>query len=262
MDGHTLQTGMVLHAGQTLHTGSQGAVTLTLSDHSQLTLDPGTTLQVLQLKKFQGTGLTDTVLEMRSGSLDSSVAPNHQGVGRFEVRTPVTVTGVRGTQLRVRAGARGSQHEVLQGQIATLGADRAREQDITVGHGIAYGAAGQSLGIQPLLPAPTLQAPTRAGGGWRLSFPPLPGAAAYRVRVARDAAGAFPESEQTVASPEATVTSRRGGQHYVFVRGISSLGLEGRDASLALEFPWGIVSSDGSPILDGFGEPIRRQADW
>jgi len=262
VDGHPMQSGMVLHAGQTLHTDGQSAVTLILSDGSQLTLDPGTTLQVLRLKKFQGTGLTDTVLEMKSGSLDSSVAPDHQGVGRFEVRTPVTVTGVRGTQLRIRTGDQGSQHEVLQGRIATQGTHRAGEQDVTADHGIAYGTSGQSLGIQKLLPAPTLQTPVSTGGGWRLTFEPIPGAAAYRVRVAQDAAGRFPESEQTVTSPVAMVTSRLGGRHYVFIRGISPLKIEGQEASLALEFPWGVTSSDGSPVLDGFGEPIRRQADW
>lgn len=194
-------------------------------------------------------------MALHSGQLESTVAPDHQGVGRFEVRTPVTVTGVRGTKLRVRTRSDGSQHEVLQGKIATQGSGQ--EQDVRKNQGIAYASSGATLGLQALLPPPVLSAPVRAGGGWRLSLQPIPGADAYRVRVTQDAQGHLQESEQKVTHPTMAVTSRRGGLHYVFVRGISALGIEGQETSLALEFSWGLASSDGTPILDGSGEPVQ-----
>ena len=59
------------------------------------------------MRQFEGTGLTDSVVRVQRGSVESSVAPEGQGVGR-EIRTPVAVTGVRGTRFRVQSGSGGA----------------------------------------------------------------------------------------------------------------------------------------------------------
>src|SRR5690606_7930042 len=104
--------------GDTIRTGENGFVTLTLPDASVLTVPAQSSLSLDRLRVFKGTGLTDTIFTLEDGSLESQVAPQDTGVGRFEIRTPVSITGVRGTQLRVHANDQGSQSEVLTGAAA------------------------------------------------------------------------------------------------------------------------------------------------
>src|SRR3546814_3121055 len=85
------------------------------SDVCSSDLDGATHLE--RLRQFEGNSLTDSILRVQRGVVDSNVAPAGQGVGRFEVRTPVAVTGVRGTRFRVQAGAQGARSEVIEGSV-------------------------------------------------------------------------------------------------------------------------------------------------
>jgi len=254
-DGRPVRPGDVLRAGQSLRSADGGTATLRLEDQSLLTLPPGTTLRLQRLQSFQGTGLTDTRLSIDRGTLESTVAPAGTGVGRFEVRTPATVTGVRGTRLRVHADASGSRHEVLQGGAAIEGPG-GTEQHLDPDRGAAYDANGALLGTHPLLPPPPDPRISR-DGGQRLDFEPVPRAAAYIIRIALDADGARLESSQRVAGPGAPLRARGGGPRYVFVRGIDALGIEGRDAVLAVDsLRIGLTAGDGSPVLAADGAPV------
>ncbi|MGB6217962.1 MAG: FecR domain-containing protein, partial [Castellaniella sp.] len=198
-DGRPVRPGDVLRAGQSLRSIGDGAATLRLEDQSLLTLTPGATLELQRLQSFQGTGLTDTQISIDRGTLESTVAPAGTGVGRFEVRTPATVTGVRGTRLRVHTDASGSRHEVLQGR-AAIADPTGAEQSLGQDRGAAYDARGALLGTQPLLPPP--QGLQMAGSdGQRLNFEPVPKAVAYTVRITLDAEGARLESSRRVAGP-------------------------------------------------------------
>src|SRR5690606_29782511 len=156
------------------------------------------------------------------------------GVGRFEIRTPVSVTGVRGTRLRVRSAQDGSQSEVLHGRahLATSGKQAAV---LRRGEGAATSASGEFLGVRPLLPAPQLAAPTRGGQGWVAQFPAVPGAQAYLVQVAQDDAGTQLISSKRFDSPEVTYGAQGTGTFYVRVRAIDGDGVMGEDA--VLSFP-------------------------
>lgn len=254
-DGQAVRSGDILHAGQLLLSTHNGTATLQLEDQSLLTLPPSTTLQIQRLQSFQGTGLTDTQISIDQGSLESTVAPADTGVGRFEIRTPATVTGVRGTRLRVHTDASGSRHEVLQGGAAIAGPGRA-EQHLEPDRGAAYDANGTLLGTQPLLPPPQNLRIER-GGSQRLVFDPIAQAAAYTIRVTLDANGAHLESIQQVTGPSASLRARSSGPRYIFVRGIDALGIEGRDAILAIDsLRSSLIASDGSPVLTANGTPI------
>ena len=256
-DGKALQVGDTLETGDVLRSG-RGSATLSLEDHSLLTIAPDSEVRVRNLQTFDGAGLTDTVLDLPRGSVESSVAPDDTGVGRFEIRTPATVTGVRGTQLRVHTGESGSRHEVLHGEAAIRNPDQA-EQRLAQAHGAAYDATGALLGVQTLLPAPTLQ--PLAPGASLLTWAPVPGAASYRVQVALDDGGTQLESSRLTAQSSAALAMTGTGLRYVFVRAIDALGIEGSDAMLRIRLLPGLASSDGSAVLDGSGAPIRVGGD-
>src|SRR5690606_21377918 len=186
---------------------------------------------------------------------ESQVAPHDTGVGRFEIRTPVSITGVRGTQLRVHANDQGSQSEVLTGA-AALSTETAGSARLQRGQGAAVTASGKLLGVKTLLPAPDLSEPLRESGSWSISFPPLAGASTYLVRVAGDPKGARLYASQQVSVPQASFRAPGAGTYYVMVRGVDADGLNGMDAVQPFLGLSALQSSDGFPVLTRFGHPV------
>lgn len=254
-NGGPLQVGDTLQTGDILRSSRGSAATLSLEDQSLLTITPDTEVQIQHLQTFQGTGLTDTILKLPHGGVESTVAPEETGVGRFEIRTPATVTGVRGTRLRVRSGDAGSRHEVLHGAAAIQNTSAA-EQKLARDYGAAYDGSGTLLGTQALLPAPALQ-PLATPSASTLTWTAVPGASAYRVQTALDPDGTRLESSQQVTQTQAQLNRSGIGTRYVFVRAIDKLGIEGSDATLHIQNLGGLISLDGQPVLSSDGTPIR-----
>jgi len=259
LDGRPVHEGQTLADGQVLRSTGRGTATLQLEDGSLLTLAPGTELKVGHARAFRDTGLTDTRLDIRQGSIETIVAPEDTGVGRFEVRTPATVTGVRGTRLRVHADAGGSRHETLHGRAAVSGGAGQAEQRIEANQGMAYDEDGTFRGARPLLPAPRLPAAQDVGPDRMLDFPEIPGAVGYHIRASKDADGALLAHSQRFAGPPIRLPAL-GGLYHVFVRAIDDLGIEGRDASIALRLQAGLTSADGLAVLSTDGTPVALQA--
>lgn len=253
VDGQPLQVGMEIDEGATITTEANGFVTLQLADGSKLTLPRGSATQLERLRQFEGAPLTDSILHIRQGEVDSNVAPSGRGVGRFEIRTPVAVMGVRGTRFRVQTSDQGAHSEVLEGNVhlqtqPDQGAG-GRAVALKSGFGAAVGADGD-VQLQRLLPAPRLGTPHRAGGGqWTAVVTPVPGAVQYLVQVSRDKDGLEVTSSQRFDTPDIRFAARRPGTHYVAVRAIDTSGLGGRDAQQAFEGANALLSASGLPVM-------------
>lgn len=194
-DGQPLRAGLALRESARIVTAAGSTVTLELPDRTRVTLPPGTTVAVRRLRTFRKSGLTDTVIRIERGQAETRVAPEGGGVGRFELHTPMMVTGVRGTRYRVAADAAGSRSEVLEGRVgvslARAGATSATSATaVTAGYGIGVMADARLSRPVALLPAPQLQPlpDTVVGPATDAAWQPVQGAAGYRVSVARDAA--------------------------------------------------------------------------
>lgn len=248
--------GDLLEEGAAIQTGSNGFLTLTLSDGSTLAIPPDSALQLERVRVFRAAALTDTIFKMERGSLESQVAPQDTGVGRFEVRTPVSITGVRGTNLRVHTLKDGSRSEVLSGIAALSAGSGADQANLRPGQGAAVDATGKLLGVRTLLPAPVLSDPVRGGKGWVVSFDPVPGAVGYLVRVAGDATGSILFSSQRFPAPEVTFSAPGSGEFHLMVRAIDQDGLMGPDATLPFLGRRTLQSSDGSAVSTGYGQLV------
>ncbi|MEN4917200.1 FecR domain-containing protein [Achromobacter spanius] len=258
LDGKAPQPGTAVSEGSTLETSPNGFVTLELADGSKLTLPSSGAVELTRLRQFEGTALTDSVINVRRGSVESTVAPAGNGVGRFEIRTPVAVTGVRGTRFRVQSGSEGVRSEVLEGSVrlqphAPGATPPAKPVAVTGGHGAAVGADGTVSGVRPLLTAPQLGDPVRAGGAWTSAFAPVPGAQSYLVRVSRDADGTLPVSSASFPGTDIRFTAPGPGTFYVSVRAVDSLGLHGQDSVRAFEGANMLLTSFGLSVTSGAG---------
>ena len=261
MNGQPLRPGQNLAEGSTVVTAQNGFVTLELADGSKLTLPAGGSVELARLRQFEGTALTDSVIHVQRGSVESTVAPTGQGVGRFEVRTPVAVTGVRGTRFRVQSGAGGVQSEVLEGSVRLQphapGTTPAKPVAVARGYGAAVRNDGSVSGVRELLAAPQLSAPERSGGGgWTSTFAPVAGAQRYLVRVSRDADGTLPVSSAAFPTNDIRFTAPGPGTYYVSVRAIDDLGLSGQDAVATFKGANQLMTSYGLGVASGSGEPV------
>ncbi len=242
-----------LAEGDRVATGPDGFLAVVLADNSVLSVPANSLLSVERLRTFKGTGLIDTILTIRDGSVESRVAPHENGVGRFEVRTPVSITGVRGTHLRVRTADGAAQSEVISGS-AQVGSGNEHDATLRQHQGAAVDAQGNLIGVRALLPAPELPPAKRGSQGWALEFPPVSGATSYLVRVAANAQGSHLVSSRLFASPHITFRAPGAGTHYVMVRAVDRDGVMGKDAVQSFPGVPLLNTSDGSAVKAGFGQ--------
>lgn len=244
-----------IQEGDHLATTSNSYLTFELPDASISSLPANSTVRIERLRSFMGTGLVDVILKLNEGSLESTVSPDGRGTGRYEVQTPVSITGVRGTRLRVHTDNDGARTEVLSGS-AQLGTGQADGPQLGARQGTAVTRDGTMLAPRPLLPAPVLSADTDAPHSRTLMFEPVPGAVAYQVRVAVDEAGTQPVWTQTVTQPPASYHTPGSGTWYVLLRAIDDVGLMGDDAVQPVEGRGVLISPSGASVLTGYGEPV------
>lgn len=257
LNGKQAQAGQAVKEGDVLETAPNSFLTLTLPDGSESALPGATTLAVERLRTFTGTGLIDAIIKLESGSLEASVAPEGQGTGRYEIRTPVSITGVRGTHLRVRLDQHDHTYtEVLDGS-AQLGRQTTDGPQLMANQGTVVDAVGTIQPPRPLLPAPVL---TGAPDGGQLHFEPVANAAGYQVRTAADPLGIRPFSVQTVKQSPVSVSVPSATTWYVLVRAIDDQGLMGPDAMLELEGGNVLLSGYGLVVSDGSGQPVQLTA--
>lgn len=261
--GQILVNGQALGAGTThlqegdlIRTGSNGYLTLELQDGSQLSVPAQASLSVTRMRAFEGTGLTDSIIALDDGDVESRVSPEKTGVGRFEVRTPVSITGVRGTELRVRTQQGMAHSEVLEGRAELGTQQRSTPTALKQNQGAAVGTDGNIMALAPLLPAPQISTPERRGGQWNSRIQAVPGAQAYLVQTSTDPQGAKLLSRDITTDTDIQFGASRPGTYYVTVRAIDRHGLMGPDTIESFEGAASLTSSDGQAVVSNFGDPI------
>lgn len=251
------QIGAVLSQGATISTAGGGYAALALEDGTTVTVPPGTELRLEQLAKFSGTELGDTVLQVPQGGMSATVAPTGKGVGRFEVRTPTAVTGVRGTQFRLHNSAVGQAGSVSEGSVRLL----PRNGALTVvanGYGSVVRPDGTLAGTWRMLPAPDMAPPARRGGQWATRLAPVAGAAGYAIDVSRDEDGLYPVSSTTVQSADALFPSPGQGEYYVSARAIDGNGVSGHStARHRIVGMLALTDGRGAPVASGGGGSVQ-----
>lgn len=234
-----LKPGMLLPEGSRISSAPGASATLELVDHSRIRVLPDTTLVLAHLQQYRHTDIIDTVIRFSRGQVESSVDPAHRGIGRYEVNSPLAVTGVRGTQFRVGLQDNDTQmtNEVLKGVVAVQGAGSSLVSAVTAGQGTIVGPGGKVQAPRALLPAPSLQgiAILQPRPIARFAYAALPGAVSYRAIVARDRAIDDILLTGSFKNPVAKFTGLPDGKYYLAVSGVDADGLEGRRQVVAFE---------------------------
>jgi len=178
--------------------------------------------------------VSDSVVRLEAGRLETRAATQKGPAARYEIRTPTSNMGVRGTVFRVAADDTGKkgQSEVIEGLVGVASATLATPAiGLQAGFGSIIEAGKPPSQPVALLAAPELSSlPVEfAKADLNFTFPAVSGAQAYRAQVSSDAAFTSLIADATSSSPAAAFTGLPDGALFFRARGIDSLGLEGKD---------------------------------
>lgn len=218
---------------QIIRTGPDSSVTFSLSNGSTMAIAPNSVVTIQRLRSFSGTDLIDAIFTAQVGSFTADVNTKNTGVGRFEIRTPVSITGIRGTELRNHVDSEGNTIvELLSGHTDISAAKQPdRRQALAANQGIQISTQGK-LGTAVTLPsAPKIQTSVdQVKNQLELHIQTIPEAQDYLVRYTADQEGfrelaRFSTREATNVLPLPQVSQ----QFFVQVRSINAQGMGGDD---------------------------------
>ncbi|MFN7154111.1 MAG: FecR domain-containing protein [Acidovorax sp.] len=229
-----------LDEGTALQVGPDGFVAVRLADGTVVRVQAQSDLQLRQLRRRGRAGSVQSVLEMRSGALESTVPPSPEAFRRMEIRTPLAVTSVRGTRFSVEMAESGqTTASVLNGSVAvqsrsnneaSQGAATAPTSLLTPGQGLAVATDGTVGAPRALLAAPdTSGVPATLGDASLLAIniPALPGAARYVAQVAQDADFTQVLRHGSFATGQLRWKALDDGRYYLSVRAVDDAGIAG-----------------------------------
>ncbi|MFZ6649377.1 FecR domain-containing protein [Undibacterium sp. TJN25] len=228
----TLQVGSTLTEGSQVTTSKNGFLSLALPDNSRISIPSNSQVKLSKLRMAKYTKSPRTEVTLLQGRVESTVTPLEASKGRFEVRSPLAIAGVRGTHFRVGINDNGIANEVLTGKVATGKPEKPDAVLVPAGQGniVSSQSVGKPLALLP---------PPELSGNYQLQEKPtiqievqkLERAAAYRAQIASD-----PEAQNLLAEGRVsgTGTDTRfkfdglpDGSYFVRATAIDALGLEG-----------------------------------
>jgi hypothetical protein len=236
-NGAKLAVGGSVAEGQEVKTGDNGFVTLKLADGSTIVVQSKSQVKLEIARTIANTkGIPVTRAVLESGRVDVNVEKRDGPPARFEVATPTSNMGVRGTQFRVSSedGGKKSFGEVLEGVVSVSEARATNGLNLTAGFGTVI-EQGKPPIAPVKLPAPpdlsavlTLQERILL----RFKFGEAAGASGYRAQVATDSAFTNLQAEGVFKTAEAKFGDLADGNYFLRVRAIDNLGIEGTDSVL------------------------------
>lgn len=241
VDGQSGIVGAAVKEGATVRTGDDGMVAIKLADGSTITVQSKSAVRLETARQFANTGgVTDSVVRLDAGRIETAVARQKGSASRYEIRTPTSNMGVRGTIFRAAADADGKreQSEVIEGLVGIASTTAAAAGPIALAAGFGSIVAAGKAPSPPiaLLPAPEVSAKVSAFQvpNPSMVFSAVKGAVAYRSQVATDESFTGLVADVLTTKAEANFSDLPDGTLFFRARGVDAQGLEGMDASIKI----------------------------
>lgn len=222
--------GLMLPEGSIIITGPNASVRLTLNDGSQVTLPSQSRIRIDVLRHTPLTDSVERAFSLEAGRSEATVKPMTKPRDGFTIRTPLSVTAVRGTMFRVIYDAKADRTwtEVVDGTVNVASAIDSSTSLTPKAFGVKASRQGVATPA-PLLPPTSIAAPGRVQDEPDVVFDltPVPGAVKYRARLAADAGMLDILDEVTVDQPYVSFKDVGNGALFVQVTALDADGLEG-----------------------------------
>jgi len=228
-----MTVGAQLSEGVKISTAVNSFLTLQLADASRISLPSNSSVELAKLRKTLYTGSPRTEIKLLQGKVVSRVAPLNTNQGKFEVSTPYSVAGVRGTYFRVGLQDKKILNEVLEGHVAVglPAAPNLRMLDAAKGNIISDNTVGPAI---DLLPPPELMNIFATNNGAQFILQPLPGAKSYHLQIAQNQQLSPLLAEQYGPANGIQIDNIAAGSYYLRLSAIDKNGLEGLPRTMAV----------------------------
>ncbi len=252
-----LKVGMILILGDTITTEANSALTLGFLDGSQILLQEKSRLVIENMMMLEYTGMSDVSLELEKGRLETQVMPSKGTARQFKIKTPATVTSVRGTDYRISSEQQNnsSNTEVTAGKVAVKGISKS--QLVPSGYGTVTVKNQEPKPPVKLLPAPDLKQLPRpfAQVPIQFSLTKSTNTHGFRVQIAKTE-----QFKSLLFDKLYSQTIIRGpdlpdGDYHIRIRALDSQNLEGHNAQQKItvnarpEPPFLVTPKPGAGIL-------------
>mgnify|MGYP001179048652 CR=1 FL=1 len=223
----TLKEGMYIRVGDEVAT-RKGNIVIEFADSSTIRLEENSNLVFNKLSHFGKTGMVDTRLRLKRGSLTTDIPPLVKG-SRYEIKTPSAVAAVRGTEFRLHSSENETRLEVLEGVVEFSG----EHGQVMVGAGRGATIKDNNARIEIIdLPAP----PETRIAQEKITKLPVTlewdkarDASAYQIQLTeKDKEGKLVQ-RQVQSDPRIEIEQIKNGDYELAVRSINSTGYEGID---------------------------------
>tara|TARA_R110001599_G_scaffold353840_1_gene599732 strand:+ start:13500 stop:14897 length:1398 start_codon:yes stop_codon:yes gene_type:complete len=238
----TLTVGGKLNEGSKISTAANSFLTLQLSDASRISLPSNSSVELARLRKTLYTGSPRTEIRLLQGKVVSRVSPLNTNKGQFEVSTPRSVAGVRGTYFRVGLQDKKVMTEVLEGSVAVglPTSTNVRILGLAKGNIITNNIVGPAI---DLLAAPELKSvPSTDDGTAHFSLQTMVGAHAYHLQIADNPQLLPLLAEQYGSADGIQIDNIAPGNYYLRLSAIDKHGLEGLPRIMAVTIKEGIIA--------------------
>jgi hypothetical protein len=234
-----VKVGELVREGDVVITGPNSFVTLAFGDGTVATLPSLTRARIEAAHRLLLNDSVERVISIERGRGTYEVVPLQAPRDRFEVRTPMAVAAVRGTEFRVdydpQAGR--SIMEVLDGKVAERGGNDIDFANVVSGAAAERRAGQPGRSLVSLPPAPDLQRPGRVQDGVNVEFAiasPKTGEQ-YRLQLADDAGFTELFAETIATEGAAAFQNVPNGVFFVRATTLTGDGVEGLPRTYGFE---------------------------
>jgi len=248
-----MKQGMQIRVGDEIATRN-GNLLIEFADGSTVRLEENSSLVFNKLSHFGKTGMVDTRLRLKRGSLSTEVSPLVKG-SRYEITTPSAVAAVRGTKFRLLTEGQETKLEVVEGTVNFSNAHGSAT--VTEGHGARIKQNSTTIQQNRLPAAPKPQFADKVIDDLpsTLSWEKQQNAKAYSLQVTDKNKQEKLVKKAKSKQPEVQLEHIQNGDYNLSMRAINQQGYEGIDAvssisvKIASETPELLAPLDRS-ILD------------
>mgnify|MGYP000104848002 CR=1 FL=1 len=224
--------GAVLEEGVVIDIPAECHVSMRLEDSSIIRLPSSAAIKISVLRKNAMESSPEVQLDLVHGRVELEVYKGRSKTTPFEVRTPLSITGVRGTEFRVGYSPTDQvgQVEVIGGVVNTMGVNDTQSQAVTQGQGVPFDKSGKAMPVEKLLNAPVFERAeliNRTQSSYAIKLTGNAQANHYVVLSAKSANLLGEQTSQTLSAPEIEASNLSQVATFYQVASVSNSGLMG-----------------------------------
>lgn len=248
--------GAILTSGQTLITGEDAYAHIIFPDYRYLRIEPNSKLTFNYL-----ISLVDQTVKidftLHTGRIFNKIKQRLQPNDSHQIRTPIAITGVRGTEYRIKTVDQGNSFETLTGKVDVGAAGSSITLRANQGSRVQPGAPPEKPRPLPIPPAAPLLKPIFRMLPAVIPAPEHPQAETLRMRITADSAGLTTVKEVHCSPEEAfVIDSLPDGSYHSFFTAIDKEGFESLPNG---PLPLNIRTIPSAPVISN---PKDGQTFW